>query len=435
MEKITCPSCKYEFQISVEDVFKKELEEKYNQRYETKYNQRLNEELNRLKEISKQNEIRQKNEREDQRKRFEKQRQEDNARFEKQRQEQNARFEKQREEDKQQRQEELRKFEKIKNDQRQEDIERFEKQSVEQKEYFETMSKNIKLENEEKDKKIKDLFETLSKERKEAAEKSKKDAENIKKELEQKHTFELKEKDIKLESYKKQMDNLKHTSNSQERQGEIYELVLEDKLQEFFPNDKIEAIKKGQKGADVIQYIFNYKGEESGSILYESKNTAVFKEEWIKKLKEDQSRIKADLSVLVSKELPKNVEDDYYVLDGVIVLKMDFVLLKLVSNMLKERILAINVEKNKNKNYEGKANKIYEYVSSNEFKLSVGNTMKNFYDLRENIEKQEGIMIKYFSKQKKQIEMIVSDINRSIGSIEAVVSINDILEPPKDEIF
>jgi len=102
---------------------------------------------------------------------------------------------------------------------------------------------------------------------------------------------------------------------SQQTQGEVLEIEIEESLKREFPGDKISEVKKGQRGADVSQEVYDRLGRRCGLILWESKN-AEWSNQWIAKLREDQRQAKADISVLVSVNLPEGIESFAYK-DGV----------------------------------------------------------------------------------------------------------------------
>ena len=84
-------------------------------------------------------------------------------------------------------------------------------------------------------------------------------------------------------------------------QGEVQELLLEELLQSTFPFDKIEEVGKGVRGADCIQIVHNKFGAEAGRIIYESKNTKDFNNDWIEKLKKDMRSNGYNVAVIVTK--------------------------------------------------------------------------------------------------------------------------------------
>ena len=73
-----------------------------------------------------------------------------------------------------------------------------------------------------------------------------------------------------------------------ERKGEVQEELLEEYLKKEFPQDKFEPVKKGKRGADVIQFVQS-KNQTIGKMLHESKDVLNFDEKWVSKLLDDMS--------------------------------------------------------------------------------------------------------------------------------------------------
>ncbi|PJC48836.1 MAG: DUF2130 domain-containing protein, partial [Candidatus Omnitrophica bacterium CG_4_9_14_0_2_um_filter_42_8] len=85
------------------------------------------------------------------------------------------------------------------------------------------------------------------------------------------------------------------------------EIELEEMLKSAFPYDIIEPVPKGIRGADVLQKVHSPMGQYCGTIIWESKRTKGWNDDWIDKLKDDQREIKADIAVLMSIVLPKEI--------------------------------------------------------------------------------------------------------------------------------
>ena len=93
---------------------------------------------------------------------------------------------------------------------------------------------------------------------------------------------------------------------SQQLQGEVLELALEDLISQTFPSDLVQPVPKGINGADIMQRVQNPNGDLAGSIIWESKRTKAWSDSWIQKIKDDQRQAKADIAILVSDALPKD---------------------------------------------------------------------------------------------------------------------------------
>jgi hypothetical protein len=118
------------------------------------------------------------------------------------------------------------------------------------------------------------------------------------------------EKEQTIVAMQKQIEDLKRRSEqgSQQLQGEVQELELENLLRSKFSFDAIEPVPKGEFGGDVLHRIIGPSGQPSGTILWEFKRTKNWSDSWLVKLRDDQRAAKAEIAVIVSQVLPKGVE-------------------------------------------------------------------------------------------------------------------------------
>ena len=93
----------------------------------------------------------------------------------------------------------------------------------------------------------------------------------------------------KLDDMATQMAEMqrKAEQGSQQLQGEVLELALEEGLRRAFPLDVIEEVKKGQRGGDVIHHVQSRSGAAAGVLLWETKRAAIWSAQWLTKLKDD----------------------------------------------------------------------------------------------------------------------------------------------------
>jgi hypothetical protein len=125
---------------------------------------------------------------------------------------------------------------------------------------------------------------------------------------------------------------------SQQTQGEIMEVALEQLLADTFPFDTIQEVVKGQNGADIIQDVRNEFGRPCGRMIYESKRTKQFSVAWIDKLKADQQAHKGDIAVLVTEAMPKDLPH-FGLYNGVYV--CSFGEAKAVASLLREGVIRV----------------------------------------------------------------------------------------------
>ena len=92
----------------------------------------------------------------------------------------------------------------------------------------------------------------------------------------------------------------KAEQGSQQLQGEVLEMALEDGLKRAFPFDLIEEVKKGVRGGDVIQRVMTRTGEPAAVLLWETKRARDWSPQWQAKLKEDMRGCGAEVGILVT---------------------------------------------------------------------------------------------------------------------------------------
>src|SRR5216684_8130932 len=104
-----------------------------------------------------------------------------------------------------------------------------------------------------------------------------------------------------IESAQREAADLKRKleQGSQQLQGEALELSLEALLRNAFPLDEIVPVPKGMNGADLLQHVHSSSGHCCGTIIWEAKQTKAWQPAWLRKLKDDQQAIGAELAVIV----------------------------------------------------------------------------------------------------------------------------------------
>ena len=124
------------------------------------------------------------------------------------------------------------------------------------------------------------------------------------------HDLKVKERDQVISRLHEQINDMKCKleQGSQQLQGEVMEIELEALLAELFPNDTIEPVGKGIRGADVLHTVNDSAGRACGRILWESKRTKAWQATWLPKLRQDQRNAKADCCAIVSAVLPEGIQ-------------------------------------------------------------------------------------------------------------------------------
>ncbi len=95
------------------------------------------------------------------------------------------------------------------------------------------------------------------------------------------------------------------------------EVDLFEALKGEFPEDRIVRVEKGAAGADVVHDIY-HNGRQCGRIVYDSKNSSQWRNDYVSKLRADQTDAKADHAVLCTKSFPSG-HKELTAQDGVLI--------------------------------------------------------------------------------------------------------------------
>lgn len=229
----------------------------------------------------------------------------------------------------------------------------------------------------------------------------------------------LAEYDKKMKDQEKLIDEMKRRveQGSMQLQGEVQELLLEDILKSGFPFDKVIPVGKGVRGADCIQIICNPFGNECGKIIYESKRTKDFGNDWVEKLKADMRSQGADIAVIVTQSLPKDMER-FGEKDGVYVCTFSEV--KGLATVLRTSILKVFALTKSQENKGDKMQMLYDYLTNNEFAEQWNAIREGFMSMRLSIQRERDSMEKLWKTREKQLEKVLLNAAHIRGSIEGI---------------
>ena len=240
---------------------------------------------------------------------------------------------------------------------------------------------------------------------------------NLLKENEQ--NMRMRELEKQLEDQKKLAEEMKRKAEqgSMQLQGEVQEQALEELLAATFPFDIISEVGKGVRGADCIQTVRNHVGQECGKIIYESKRTEAFTADWIDKLKKDMLATGADIAVIVTKTMPKDLQQ-FGEKNGVYI--CTFSEAKSLAQVLRNAVLKISESRTSQENKGEKMVAMYNYLTSHEFVGNMNAMREGFKGLRSMMQKEREDFEKNFKKKEKQIELIIQNSLHISGSVEGI---------------
>ena len=306
------------------------------------------------------------------------------------------------------------------------------KKNLEQVKVLEQSNKELEISNKQKEDKIKSINEekekaikeavknavdtevkNLDKENKEHYEslyetKLKEQQENLSEQNSEKQKlWELKEKRLiaTIEDLQK-----KATQGTTVDQGSSAEMQLGDFLKKIFKekNDRITEYAKGVAGGDWLHEV-RENNFTICKILYESKKTKSWSNEWIKKLQDDMKDSKSDVGIIFTratpKDFPKDVPWDHK--GNIFICKYDFTALRALATTQRWYLA------DKNKKKENSKDNVLSAIEFIENPI-----IKNLLMQQINVS----------DKKRKKLELTLKNLND-------VMELNDSMDANLEELF
>lgn len=232
--------------------------------------------------------------------------------------------------------------------------------------------------------------------------------------------------DLKSAEMRKQLDDTKKAlaeaqrkaqQGSMQTQGEVMELALEEMLKKNFPRDIISPVPKGIIGADIVQQVYSETGNECGKIVWESKQTKAWVEDWVQKLKDDGQNIKANILIIVSESLPRDILN-FGLYKGIWVTNFSSTLG--LTMALRSQLIVTNKLRSSQINKEGKKDVLYDYLSGAVFANRVETIAENFLSMKNSLEKEKMAMNKIWTVRETQINRMLENTAKMYGEISGI---------------
>ena len=209
----------------------------------------------------------------------------------------------------------------------------------------------------------------------------------------------------------------KQEQGSMQLQGEVQELAMEEWLQQTFPLDTIDEVKKGANGADCLQIVNTRERQNCGTIYYESKRTKHFQPAWIEKFKKDIRDQNADVGVLVTEVLPSDM-DRMGMREGIWI--CTFEEFKGLSAVLRQSVIQVSLALASQENKGDKMAMLYDFLTSTEFRLQVEGIVEGFTQMKSDLDREKNAMNRIWKQREKQLDKVIANTIGMHGSIKGI---------------
>lgn len=247
--------------------------------------------------------------------------------------------------------------------------------------------------------------------------------------LGEEYRLQLAESNKKLAAVEQQLETarIRLSQGSQQLQGEVLEIDLETALRQRFPLDTIEEVPKGFQGADILHRVNDHLGRVCGTIVWETKRTKTWNDEWITKLKDDLTQAKGDFGVIATVALPEGISG-FANVGGIWVTTIPLSLE--VANALRETILMISSVRRASIGKNEKVELVHEYLTGPEFKRRVETLVEAWMSMKSQLETEKRAFQRQWAEREKQLERVLRSTAAMYGEMRGIMgsSMSDIAQ-------
>ncbi len=212
----------------------------------------------------------------------------------------------------------------------------------------------------------------------------------------------------------------KAEQGSQQLQGEVLELVLEEQMRRAFPVDVFEEVRKGARGADLLQRVTTRSLQTAGTLLWEAKRAKEWGRDWPAKLKDDMRASAADVGVLVTTTLPREMapghafglHEDIWVCTWAAAVPL--------AAALRERMLEVHKQRLVSAGKGEKMEALYDYLTSPQFAQKLKAVYGAFRTMQDDLARERSLTEQRWARREKQIVSGMRELLGFAGDVQGL---------------
>lgn len=229
---------------------------------------------------------------------------------------------------------------------------------------------------------------------------------------------------LQIEGMQKMISDLKRRAEqgSQQLQGEAQEVVLRDLLVSTFDDDDIEDVAHGARGADALQKVRGATAGggaslDCGSILWESKRTKAWSDEWLAKARDDQRAAGAAIAIIVTQAMPADIKG-FGLKDGVWVCAWPHA--TALGAAMRAGLVEVALARRASEGRGEKMQMLYDYLTGNEFRNRVGGFVDAFKEMQEQLDKEKRAMLVSWQRREKLMSRAQQNVAAFYGDLQGI---------------
>jgi len=212
----------------------------------------------------------------------------------------------------------------------------------------------------------------------------------------------------------------KSAQGSQQLQGEVLELLLEEQLAQAFPLDTIAEVKKGVRGGDAIHTVMSRLGQPAGVILWEAKRAQKWGSAWPAKLKDDMRAAGAEAGVIVTTSFPAEwpegqpfgLHEDVWVTSSSSAVPLATALRAGLLEAFRARVASANKGE--------KMEAVYDYLTSPQFAQKLRAVYDAFCRMRTELDSERATTQQRWNRREKQIQLATTQLLAIAGDVQGL---------------
>jgi hypothetical protein len=207
---------------------------------------------------------------------------------------------------------------------------------------------------------------------------------------------------------------------SQQAQGEVLELLLEEQLAAAFRFDTIAEVRKGARGGDAVHTVMTRSGQAAGAILWEAKRAQKWSNAWPGKLRDDMRAAGALAGVIVTTSFPSDWPagqafgryEEIWITTPPAAIAMAAVLREGLIEAHKARVASANKGE--------KMEAVYDYLTSPQFAHKLRAVYEAFGSMRRELDVERTTMQQRWRRREKQIDLATVQLVAIAGDLQGL---------------
>jgi hypothetical protein len=167
----------------------------------------------------------------------------------------------------------------------------------------------------------------------------------------------------------------------------------------------------------VLQRVTGPLGQPCGAILWESKRTKNWSDGWLPKLREDQRAAKAEVAVIVSQALPKDIET-FGCNEGVWIAHPKVTLP--VAMSLRQMLIEVACARQASEGQQTKMEMVYQYLTGPRFRQRIEAIVEAFSSMKKDLDAEKKVITRQWAKREEQIERVMQATVGMYGDFQGI---------------